>query len=174
MIHYIFRNSWRAIRKRPKIKTGLTIFDLIVEIAGLVALLAMWIVLMVTYSGLPDIIPIHYNGLGQADNFGGKSNILILSVIATVIFVVMTILGMFPRVFNYPVKITENNAFLQYRNASRMVRCLKLAIVLVFGYLVLHTALNTGDNIGIWFMPVVLAIIFIPMIYYVAKSFIYR
>jgi uncharacterized membrane protein len=174
MIRYIFRNSWWAKRKRPKIRIGFTIFDLVIEIAGLVVVLAMWIVLAAAYSGLPDLVPIHFNGLGQVDNFGGKSNIFILPAIATVMFAGMTILSRFPRVFNYPVKITENNASFQYRNMARMVRCLNLVIVLFFGYIVFHTVLNTGENIGAWFMPFLLAFIFIPVIYFMVKSFMYR
>ena len=177
MNHFIFRNSWWSKRERPKIKVGLTLFDLIIEIAGIVAVLAIWISVSITYSGLSDIIPLHYNGLGQVDRFGEKSSIFILPVLATVLFVGMTILSRFPHVSNYLVRITENNAFFQYRNMARMVRCLMLAIVLVFGYLVFHTILNTGENaggIGIWFLPVTLVIIFIPVIYFMVKSFIYR
>ena len=174
MIDFIFRNSWWAIRKRPKIKIGFTLFDLIIETAGIVTILSMWILLMVTYSGLPDTIPIHYNGFGKVDGFGEKGNILKLSVTATVLFAGMTILGRFPKIFNYPVRITENNAFLQYRNMARMIRCLKLAIVLVFGYIVLHTVLIAGENIGIWFVPVSLSIVFIPVIFFLVKSFMYR
>ena len=179
MTHFIFRNSWWAIRKRPKIKIGITLFDLIIEIAGLVALLTLWIVLMVNYSGLPDAIPLHFNGAGQVDHFGGKNSIFILPVIATVLFAGMTILSRFPHVINYPVRITEKNAFLQYRNMARMVRCLTLTIILFFGSLVFHLILYSGENaegqgLGIWFIPVSLAIIIIPVIYFMVKSFIYR
>jgi uncharacterized membrane protein len=174
MIRFIFRNSWWAKRKRPKIRIWLTLFDLIIEIAGLVAVLAIWILLLATYSRLPDVIPIHFNSLGQVDNFGEKSEIFMIPAIATVLFVGMTILSRFPHVFNYPVKITENNAFMQYRNAARMIRCLNLSIVLVFEYIVLHTVLNTGKSIGIWFAPFSLALIFVPVIYFMVKSFIYR
>jgi len=174
MIQFIFRNTWWVKRKRPKIKIWLTVFDLVIEIAGLVAVLAMWILVIATYSGLPDVIPTHYNGLGQADHFSGKSGIWMLPVIATAVYAGMTILNMFPRVFNYPVKITEDNAFFQYRNMARMVRCLKLVLVLIFGYFVLHTALNTNNDFDIWFTPLLLAMIFIPVIYFMVKSFMYR
>ena len=173
-MNYLLRNAWWNKRKRPKIKIRFTLFDLFIEIAGLVAVLAMWILLIATYSGLPDVIPTHYNGSGQVDNFGGKSSIFMLPVIATAVYAGMTVLCRFPHVFNYPVKITGNNAFLQYGNMARMVRCLKLVLVLIFGYLIFHTALNTGRGIGIWFTPVLLAVIFIPVIYFMAKSFMYR
>ena len=177
MKNFLFQNSFWVKRKRPRIKIGLTFFDLILEIAGVVAVLTMWIILAVTYSGLPDVIPIHYSGSGQIDNFGEKSSILKLSVISTVLFAGMTILSRFPKIFNYPVRITENNAFLQYGNMARMIRCLKLTIVLLFGYSVFYTILYSGENVkglGIWFMPVSLAIIFIPVIYFMVKSFMYR
>jgi len=170
---YIFRNSWWAIRKRPKTRPGFTVFDLIIEIVGIVAVLSLWILVMVSYSELPEIIPIHYNGLGQADNFGAKTKIFELPVIATVLYAGMTILSRFPRIFNYPVRITEKNASLQYRNMSRMIRCLRLSLVLVFGHGVLQTVRNV-ENLGIWSMPFTLAVIFIPTIYFLVKSFMYR
>ena len=155
----------------------MTIFDLIIEIAGLAAVLAIWISMALTYSGLPDSIPVHYNGLGQVDRFGEKNSIFILPVLATVLFAGMTLLSRFPRVLNYPVQITENNAFFQYRNMARMVRCLTLATVLIVGCMFLHSVLHTGENaggIGIWFLPAVLAIVFIPIIYFMVRSFMYR
>ena len=176
MNHFLFRNSWWSKRKRPRINIGVTLFDFIIEITGLVAVLAIWGSLAVTYSGLPDAIPIHYN-MGQVDKPGGKNSIFILPALATVLFVGMKILCRFPHRFNYPVKITENNAFLQYRNMAKMIRCLTLAIILVFGYIFFHTVLNTGENtagIVIWFLPVTLATIFIPITYFMVKSFMYR
>jgi len=177
MIKFIFRNSLWAIRKRPKINIPYTLFDLIAEIAGLVGILSMWIVFIVTYSGLPDLIPINYNFSGQAYNFGEKSVIIKVPVIATVLFVGMTILSRFPRIFNYPVIITENNAFFQYSNMVRMVRCLKLSLVLIFLFVVLQPVLYTGENIGIWFTFLLLAMCLIPLalvIYFMLKSFKYR
>jgi len=176
-LSYIFRNSWWSKRKRPKTKIGFTVFDLIIEIVGLVAVLALWIFVMVTFSKLPDIIPIHLNASGQADNFGEKSKLLELPVIATILYAGMTIFSRFPHFFNYPVKITENNADFQYRNMARMIRCLKLSLVLVFGNIVLQTARNDTGNVeglGGWFLPLILAVIFLPVLYFMVKSFLYR
>ena len=173
MNHFMFRNSWWVKRKRPKIKIELTLFDLIIEIAGLVAVLALWILLMATYSGLPELIPLQYNALGQVVNFGVKSSIFIFPAIATAIFAGLTILSRVPHILNYPVKITENNAFLQYRNAVRMLRYLKLAIVLLSGYIVLHAVLNVG-TIGVWFLPATLGGVLLPVIYFMVRSFMNR
>ena len=172
-MNYLFRNAWWNKRKRPKIKIGLTLFDFIIEIAGFVAMIALWVLVGVTYSKLPDVIPIHYNASGQADNFGEKSRIIMLPVIATVLYAGMTILSRYPRLFNYPVTITENNASFQYRNMSKMIRCLKLSIVLIFGGIVLQT-IRSVEGLGVWFLPFTLAVVFIPMVFFMARSFIYR
>ena len=177
MINYILRNSWWSIKKRPKSKAFFTLFDLIIEIAGLVAILFLWIVLIVTYSGLPDLIPVNYDFSGQAYKFGNKSSLLELAVVATVLFVGITILSRFPRIFNYMVTITEVNAFFQYGNMARMVRCLNLSIVLVFVCVILYTVFYTGENNGIWFTFLLLAMSLIPLIlviYFLVKSFKYR
>lgn len=159
---------------RPKIKLELITTDKIVEIAGWVLIVAFWTLTITTYSNLPDTIPIHYNGAGQADGFGGKSSILILPVIATVLYIGMTILNKFPHVFNYPTNITQDNALRQYTNATRMIRYLKLNIVFIFGIIAFKTIQNANgeaDGLGSWFLPLILGLTFIPLIYFIIKSF---
>ena len=160
--------------ERPKLKLELTKFDKIHEILGWTLILAIWVLTISNYSNLPDTIPIHYNGAGQADGFGGKGNILTLPLIATVLFIGLTILNKFPHVFNYPTNITADNALRQYTNATRMIRYLKLIIVVIFGLIAFKTIQNANgqaDGLGIWFLPMTLGLIFIPLIYFVVKSF---
>ena len=160
--------------ERPKLKLELTTFDKTLEILGWTSILAIWVLTISNYSNLPDTIPIHYNGAGQADGFGGKDNILTLPLIATVLFIGLTILNKFPHVFNYPTNITADNALRQYTNATRMIRYLKLIIVVIFGLIAFKTIQNANgqaDGLGIWFLPMTLGLIFIPLIYFLVKSF---
>jgi uncharacterized membrane protein len=98
------------MKERPKIKLELTTTDKILEMLGWASILAVWVLILATYTNLPDTIPIHYNGAGQADGFGEKNYIFILPLAATALFVGMTILNKFPHVFNYPINITPHNA----------------------------------------------------------------
>lgn len=160
--------------RRPKLKLELTKFDKIHEILGWTLILAIWVLTIINYTNLPDTIPIHYTGAGQADGFGGKATILTLPLIATVLFVGLTILNNFPHIFNYPTNITLNNALRQYTNATRLIRYLKLIIVVFFGLIAFKTIQNANgqaDGLGIWFLPMTLGLIFIPLIYFVVKSF---
>ena len=157
----------------PKLKLKLTILDYLIEILGLLLFSSTWIFIISIYNCLPDIIPIHYNAFGTADNFGKKWMILSLPIVSTVLFIGLTLLNYFPESFNYPTKINEDNALIQYTYATRLIRYLKLVIVFIFGILLYQTTrypLNQNDGLGIWFLPLFLGLIFIPLIFYVLKS----
>jgi len=118
------------------------------------------------YKILPDIIPIHYNVAGEADGFGSKTTILTLLVIASIIFVGLTIVNRFPHILNYPTVITNENAQRQYTIATRLIRHLKLATVLIFGYLVFATnqcAKGQVDRLGAWFLPIAFGSFFVHL-----------
>jgi uncharacterized membrane protein len=160
------------MEERPKIKLELTTADKTFEIIGWLLVISVWGLTITNYANLPETIPTHYNGAGQADGFGGKATILTLPLIATVLFVGLTILNKFPHIFNYPTNITQDNALRQY--ATRMIRYLKLIIVVIFGLIEFKTIQNANgqaDGLGIWFLPMTLGLIFIPLIYFVVKLF---
>jgi len=162
------------MEERPKFKLELTTTDKTYEIIGWLLVVAVWWLTITNYSKLPDIIPTHYNGAGQADGFGGKATILTLPLVATVLFIGMTILNKLPHIFNYPKNITKENALRKYTYATRMIRYLKLVIVIIFGLITLKTIQNaTGqaDGLGTWFLPLTLVLIFIPLTYFIVKLF---
>ena len=159
---------------RPKIKLELTTSDKTIEIIGWLLIISVWGLTITNYANLPDTIPTHYNGAGQADGFGGKATILTLPLTATVLFVGLTFLNKFPHIFNYPTNITQDNASRQYTNATRLIRYLKLIIVFIFGLIAFKTIQNANgeaDGLGVWFLPLTMGLIFIPLIYFVIKSF---
>lgn len=163
-----------TMQKQPKIKIKLTTTDRIFEMLAWVLILSIWILTIINYSKLPETIPIHYNGFGQADGFGGKATILTLPIIATILFVGLTALNRFPHIFNYPTTITQDKALKQYTNATRFIRYLKLIIVIIFGLIAFKTIQNANgeaNGLGVWFVPMTLGLIFIPLIYFVIKSF---
>ena len=162
------------MQERPKLKLELTQADKTVEIIGWLLIFAVWGLTVINYLSLPDIIPTHYNGAGVADGFGDKWMILTLPLVATVLFVGLTILNKFPHIFNYPTEITADNALRQYTNATRLIRYLKVIIVVIFGLIAFQTIRHANgqtEGLGLWFLPMTLGLIFIPLIYFVIKSF---
>lgn len=159
---------------RPKIKMKLTVTDNFLEIIGWMAIAVIWTLTITSYPKLPEIIPTHYNYAGEVDGYGGKRKILGLPIVATILFVGITILNKFPHIFNYPTKITENNALRQYSIATRMMRYLKLFLVVLLGLIVFKTIQNANgqtDGLGTWFLPLALGLIFLPVIYFMIELF---
>ena len=157
---------------RPKLIVKMTSSDKGLEILGWILLTGIWILTISKYAELPDTIPIHYNGLGQADGFGNKWNILTLPFVASILYVGMTILNKYPHIFNYTREITEQNALKNYKIATQLVRVLKLVVVIIFGLIIFRTLQNingSADGLGIWFLPLTMGLIFIPMAYFIIK-----
>ena len=160
-----------STRPTPEIQTSQ--FDKLIEFLGWVCLILLWVITIISYARLPEIIPTHFNASGQADDEGSKMILFFLPVIGTLIFVGLTVLNQYPHIFNYPVAITEANAQKQYNNAVRMLKVLKLILAVVFSilvFLIYHAASTDNGSLGIWFLPVVLGMILIPLGYFVYKA----
>jgi uncharacterized membrane protein len=159
---------------RPKIKAEPTTADKWIEFAGWLAFLLLWLITLFHYSKLPETIPVHFNVTGTADGFGGKSTIFMLPVLGTVLFIGITILNRYPHVFNYPVKITPENALKQYTMAQRLLRVLKFSVIVIFtliSWFTARAAIENSERITAWLTPLMMALVFIPMGYYIFKSF---
>jgi uncharacterized membrane protein len=161
------------MKDRPKIKLELTIADKIIELVGWISIVLVWIFTTTHFNQIPDIIPIHFNGAGQADGFGGKATIFTLPIISTLLFLLLTWLNNFPQLFNFPTNITKENALQQYIFATRLIRYTKVIVVVIFGMIEFKTIQNVNgkaDGLGIWFLPIAIGMIFIPLIVYVIIS----
>lgn len=161
------------MENRPKLKLELSMTDKLIEIIAWGLLLFYWAMAIQSYASLPDTIPIHYNAAGKEDRFGGRWTIFALPSITTISFVGMTILNKFPHVFNYPENMTVEDAPRHYAMATRMMRFVKLALIVVFFLMTFRTiqaATGKSDGMGAWFLPLTLGLIFIPIIYFCSKS----
>lgn len=162
------------MEKRPKHSIPLTPADSLAEWLGWTLLVINWLIVLRVYGSLPDTIPTHFNLAGEADGFGSSLTLFLIPVISTVSLAGMSILARFPEIYNYPVKITPENAFSQYTAAVRLVRWLKVSLALVFLLIsVGTTASATGGSgsLGIWFLPLVLLLINLPLAIYLIRVF---
>jgi uncharacterized membrane protein len=159
---------------RPKIKLTLTPLDLKLELTSKIFFYIFWVLSLFIYFKLPTTIPTHFNASGQADDYGNKMTLLILPIFATIIYIGVTQLIKYPHIFNYSTKITLDNAQKQYAIATRLLRFLKLVILVIFSLIILFTYLTTigvSNGLGFWFLPLILALILVPTIISLNKSF---
>jgi uncharacterized membrane protein len=159
---------------RPKIKLTPSPLDNKLELTSKIFLIVVWALTIYTFIKLPTTIPIHFNASGQADNYGNKLTLFILPILATIIYFGLTQLNKYPHIFNYMTKITEDNAQKQYTIATRMLRFLKLAILIIFSLIILFTYLTTTgvtNGLGFWFLPLTFGLLLVPTIISISQSF---
>lgn len=158
---------------RPKINVSLSSLDKILESTGKLLIIIIWGLTLLVFFKLPTIIPTHFNVAGQPDGYGNKLTILVLPIIATLLYLGLTKLNQSPQSFNYITTITEDNAENQYTIAKRMLRILKIALLIIFSYIILFTYLTTigfTNGLGVGFLPFTLGVALIPIIFYIRQS----
>ena len=161
------RNNLELNRPIIKLETGPS--DLILEILTIVGLLCFIGFTLYSNTRLPETVPTHFNASGEPDDYGSKNSLWMLPVIALVVYAILSLVSRIPEKFNYPVTITPANARKQYTLGIRLIRYLKLVIVLMFffiSYGTVQTALGIASGLGIWFLPVFLGIILVPIVIY--------
>ena len=97
--------------------------------------------------------------------------------IALVIYSVLTLISRIPEKLNYPVKITPANARKQYTLGLRLIKYLKLVIVLMFFFISYETvmiAFGKSEGLGIWFFPIFIGKIVVPVFIYFILAMRYR
>jgi uncharacterized membrane protein len=127
---------------RPKIKITPSPLDNKLELTSKIILVIIWTFALYTFWISPAIIPSHFNASGQVDDYGNKLTILILPTLGTLFYFGLTTLNKYPHTFNYMTKITANNAEKQYAIATRFLRFLKLAILVIFSLILLFIYLT--------------------------------
>lgn len=144
--------------------------DRIVEMIAVLSLLLLWVYSVYLFTQSPEIIPAHYNMKGEADRYGNRFLLFILAGIATVIYIGFSYLQRVPHIYNYPVKITGQNAEQEYRRAVTLIRILKISICLSF-LLIADTLGQAKASMELWRIPLVLMLILVPLLFYLSKAF---
>ena len=141
----------------------------VLDAIGLAVLIGIFLYLILEWKELPDRIPSHFNGAGVADAWSGKGMLWFCPVMAALLYGMITLLEQFPDIWNTGVEVTPENQERVLGAVKLMVVWMKLAVVLDFSWITLCSA--RGTDLGAWFMPVFLAMIFLPMIWCMVRIF---
>ena len=138
---------------------------------GLIAMIALP---LYYYNQLPEKVPIHFNPKGDVDGWGASSTIWIISGVGVLLFLFLNFIEKIPHQFNYPVKITAENAQAQYRIGLQLMRFMKAMVMLCFAYIsysIIRSALSDDPGLSSWFLPVFLLVFFGGMGYYLRLAY---
>ncbi len=155
--------------ERPVIRLNLTTADFFLFTATFIVNAALWWYIIDIYTSLNSEIPTHYSLEGGIDSTGAKSTIFILPAVSLVTNLLLYIISFFPHTFNYPVKITEQNAAHQYRLGVNLVRWLGFILSVFFAfvtYMTVQTAAGKATGPGKWAVAVFVGLTTIMLIAY--------
>jgi len=159
---------------RPRLKPKTTIFEYLIEYLSIVLVLGLCIAPIYIYNGLPELIPTHYNLLGQPDAFNPRWSIFILPTLALLLFIGMSKLQKFPHIYNYPVEVNESNAEHLYSIGVRLIRFIKLIVILTFSYITyssIRVATGHGKGLNIWILMIFILSIVLILIICIVKMY---
>ncbi len=124
--------TWRRDEQRPHIRPPLTTLEIIAIAITIAGLLFTFLPLVILWSSIPNTIPTHFDIYGQPNAYGSKAMLLIYPGVALGITLLFQILCHYPWLFNFPVRITHENALRQYGRGRRLLRWVN-ALIWLFG-----------------------------------------
>lgn len=84
---------------------------------------------------LPARIPTHFDAAGNPNGWGPASTLFFLPTVAVGVYLLISVIALFPALFNYPVKVTEENRARLEVLSLQMVSWLKLELVCLFAWI---------------------------------------
>jgi uncharacterized membrane protein len=157
---------------RPDIKPAWSLAEKLLQTVCLLLLVTSVALLIASWGSLPLSVPAHFNAAGVPDDYGSKSRLLVAPIVTVGLYMMITVFERFPRIFNFPFEITEQNAMYEYKTGREMLVCMKTEVVGIFTYMIwaqIETARNIWQGLGSWFLPVTLALIAATMAYYIIR-----
>jgi uncharacterized membrane protein len=114
------------------VKLGYTKVQTFFEIVGTLLLVGMFVYIFMEWGRMPQKIPVHFNAAGEINRWGDKSEIFVMPVISTALYLLITLVTRFPSSWNVPVEITEVNKGAVYRCEKSMLIVVKTEMIAIF------------------------------------------
>jgi len=152
---------------RPRLKLPKTKYEKVLDCIGGGLFIVSIILVILNWGELPDKIPAHFNGAGEVDRWGSRIEIFILPGIGLLMWIFLGLLEKAPHMHNYPDRLNERNVEAFYLNSRKLCNELKNFCLMLFAILsceMLFVALGKIEEIGWWFLPLVLIGAGIPIV----------
>lgn len=150
-------------------KTENTRADRILDLLGWILLIGTLVYLILGWPSFPDQIPMHYNGAGEIDRWGGKGEIIFIEVMMWILYLGIGVVEKYPQIWNTGVEVTAKNKEKVYRTLKYMLKTLKFLTALIFAYLIVNS-LQSAPLPG-WFTPAVMILVFGDMAFWLLRLF---
>lgn len=113
-------------------KIRMNLFDMIINILCIIMIIGVGVYLFIIWGEIPEQMPAQYNLSGEVSRWAGKNEILFMPALALFMFVFITVIELFPRIWNIPVRVTAANIGRVYRMIKNMIGCIKFFMTAMF------------------------------------------
>jgi hypothetical protein len=158
--------------ERPRIQIQQTSTDRWLDAISYLLLTFLIAYPVYLYSSLPEPNAVHTNISRQLFSYKSKEIILILPALGVFLFIMFTVLLRYPHIYNYPEKVTEQNAISVYTTGIRFMRIMRIWVLIIFILVTkgsMGIALNRQDDFLRWIIPLVFLLTAMLIIYVFIK-----
>jgi uncharacterized membrane protein len=148
--------------RRPVLRLPPSALERILLVVALAGVICCVVPLALSWSALPQIVPSHFDASGRPNAYGSKWWLLLLPTLAVIITAGFAILMRYPHLFNYPVRVTPENALRLYRSGRLLLLWMSAALAWIFAFIewqTLQVALGRAAGLPEWFLPVTIALV---------------
>ncbi|MEK4092876.1 MULTISPECIES: DUF1648 domain-containing protein [unclassified Viridibacillus] len=159
-------NQPKLVIPRSAVRTTFDILAIGIFVVAIIYGITQW-------SSLPSEVPTHYNALGVPDDWGPRWMFFLPPIIGVVLWLFCHVLEQKPHLHNYST-LTADNTERLYKNSMLLLNFVKNEILLFFAFNIwndVHIARGGESLLGVYEMPLFLAILFGTIIFFVVRFF---
>ena len=149
--------------KRPRVALPWGLTDKIAIAVCALAVLALWLWPTLVWHGLPERFAVHFALDGTPNGWGGRGTLLIAPIITTALDALLLLLARAPHLYNYTVRITEENAPREYRVGRSLMLWLAAELSALFLFaegVMIAAARDAHAAAAIAYLPILLLVLF--------------
>lgn len=122
---------------------------------------------VVTYVGLPQIVPVHFGPNGEPDDWGDKNQFLLAPIMLSMVTLFCLVIARFPRIHNVPKTPSTAEGWQALYTCSRnMLLWTSIGVGLILVFVTYST--SHPEISGPW-MALLVLFILAPIVYYIPK-----
>jgi uncharacterized membrane protein len=112
---------------------------------------------------LPQRIPTHFDAMGEPNAWGPPSTLWLLPAVAAFVFLLISVVSLFPGSFNFPVRSTPGNRPRLVALTIQMMAWVKVELVCLFLYIqwsIIQSAQQGHAALSPMIVPIFLVVVF--------------
>lgn len=146
---------------------------LLLELISVSAIVASSAITVWFWNSLPDVIPIHFNLVGQPDGWGSKIWLSLMPALGVFAYVMMTAVTRFPSLSAKRYRTAEQNA-RHYEMAKSLMPWLKAETGVLYAYVqwgMIKTALGAVSGLNPWVMLALVVVLVATIVVHLVMLF---